>query len=443
MLAADILMTGRQEAASFFTGQAVLSLVFFMAIMLLLAAALKNIRVNIFDFKRIRTRSIANTFFFVLLIFGHIFHWYPQRTYYKIYEHFKQAQNSFLGEYKTKMIQLENTEEASSLSAPLPQESVLFLHIGESVRGDHAPMNGYYRNTMPRMMKELKRGNLFSFKRCISFSTSTKFSIPGILLPATIADPVMRSSSFIPFLKKHGVKTSSFYSQTVLGAIARADIGKIIFLQHIMEVFSSPLFAHSIIPDIREFIVSNPSNIFILYIGEGSHVPYNTYDIEKFTVFEPVNFRLNKNQSTINAYDNSIVCTDDFCGEILDSLRERNAVYIYVSDHGAPLGENGIYGRGGEDKMSGREFRDVLCFIWASDEFKKKNPVKFAALKANAALPIISHDNIYHTVLGFYGIKNARYDAELDLFTREAKPFAGPLPEELPANAFMGELLFE
>ncbi|MCL2025579.1 MAG: sulfatase-like hydrolase/transferase, partial [Leptospirales bacterium] len=187
----------------------------------------------------------------------------------------------------------------------------------------------------------------------------------------------------------------------------------------------------------------NSGNIFALYQGEGSHQPYNLYDTEKFTVFAPVNFNLKKDQSTINAYDNTIVYTDYFWGEIMDALRGNNAAYIYASDHGTPLGERGLYGRTGHDNLNHREFRDIFCFIWVSDGFKKENPAKYAALKANSKMSVISHDYIYHTALGFYGIMNAHYNAEFDLFSQEAKPFAGPLPEELPPDTYMKKLLFE
>ncbi|MCL1911016.1 MAG: sulfatase-like hydrolase/transferase [Leptospirales bacterium] len=441
LLAADIL-ANKQDIAPFISGQVVFAFLFFMALMLLFAVALGKVRVDIFNFKRPRTRSAANIIFIALFVLGYKSYCYPQYTYYMAFRYFWRAATG-LAEYKTKMVRLENTEESSSLSAPLPRESVLFLHIGESLRGDHAPMNGYYRNTMPRMMKEFKSGNLFSFKRCVSFGTTTKFSLPGIFTPATIADPVIKSSSFIPFLNRHGVKTSVFYSKIELKNLMQWDVDKIIFAQAITEKFSSPLLAHSLLPEIKEFFVSNSGNIFSLYQGEGSHNPFSNYDVEKFTIFEPVNFSLNKDYSTANAYDNTIVCTDDFCGEIIDTLRNKNAVYIYVSDHGTPLGENGLWGRTGHDRMNGREFRDVLCFIWVSDRFKKENPAKSAALATNATMPIISHDYIYHTVLGFYGVRNAHYDAGLDLFAREAKPFAGPLPEELPPDTYMKKLLFE
>ncbi|MCL1911015.1 MAG: sulfatase-like hydrolase/transferase, partial [Leptospirales bacterium] len=360
-------MANKRDIAAFISGQVIFAFVFFMAIMLLLAVVIGKNRVVIFNFKRIQMRYATNIIFIILFVLGYKAHCYPQSTYHRIiFERFVRAREIIV-DYKTNLTRLENTEEPSSLSASLPRESVLFLHIGESMRGDHAPMNGYYRNTMPRMMKEFKNGNLFSFKRCVSFADGTTYSIPGILMPVTIADRVARSSSFIPFLKKYDVKTSAFYSGVDLKNLMLWDVSKIIFLQNVMEKFSTPLLAHSLLPEIKEFFVSNSGNIFSLYQGEGSHNPFNNYDVEKFTIFEPVNFNLNKDYSTINAYDNCIVCTDDFCGEVVDALRGKNAVYIYVSDHGQTLGENGLYARGGSGGMTSRESRDVLCFIWVSD----------------------------------------------------------------------------
>jgi glucan phosphoethanolaminetransferase (alkaline phosphatase superfamily) len=131
--------------------------------------------------------------------------------------------------------------------------------------------------------------------------------------------------------------------------------------------------------------------------------------------------------------------------EIIGMMRAKNSVYIYASDHGDLMGDEGYWGRKGAliTPNTNKALRNILFFIWVSDRFKKENPDKFAALRNNAAnLSSVSHDHLYHTVLGLYNIKNGYYDKSLDLFSASAKPFAGPMPEELAAITFFGKFQF-
>ena len=107
------------------------------------------------------------------------------------------------------------------------------------------------------------------------------------------------------------------------------------------------------------------------------------------------------------------------------------------------MGENGIWGRTGQNRMDNPSVRKVLFFIWVSDKFKKECPNKYAALIRNSKnLSAVSHENIYHTVLGFYNITNKIYKKELDLFTNDAKPFAGPMRENIPHGTFFDKVNF-
>ena len=48
-------------------------------------------------------------------------------------------------------------------------------------------------------------------------------------------------------------------------------------------------------------------------------------------------------QNVINAYDNTIVKTDDFLAKLYAQLKDYDAIVVYVSDHGQLLGEHGRF----------------------------------------------------------------------------------------------------
>jgi glucan phosphoethanolaminetransferase (alkaline phosphatase superfamily) len=435
----DVLMTNRQEVSAFISYQPVLFLGIFFLFTLALAILFGKFKIDL-KFSSKKAEFAANILFFVILIVCFRVN-YPTRIYDIAIRRFYSSA-MYLSNFLPKVEKLENMNEPSYLDKPLPPGGLLFFHIGESVRADHAPMNGYERNTMPMLMKEFKNGNLFSFPNTISFYKSTRFSILGMITPATIADPVIRSSTFIPHLKKNGVEMAAFFSKS-------DDFKKKprYFALGINNYYNSFELAHSVLPQVKTFLSAGKSDKsrFALYQGEGSHVPYNSYDTGKFSIFMPVNFQSNADSTTTNAYDNTIACTDDFIGNIIENMRGQNAVYIYASDHGEIFGDDGYWGRYAKvTPKTNKALRTVLFFIWVSDRFKRENPDKFQALKSNAKnLTVVSHDYLYHTILGFYNIRNKSYSSELDLFSKDAKPFAGPMPEELADITFYGRLKFE
>jgi len=435
IFALTVIATTRNDAFGFINLQLFLFWGIFIAFFLGLALLLPRFKINFKNFSK-RKIILANILFFIIFIASVKVNVYPLRSYYIAIRKLYMAKIDLL-EFIPRMRILEKTEEPYFLEKPLPKDSLLLFHIGESARGDHASINGYERNTMPKMLVEQKKGNLFSFKNAISFATLTRTSVVGMLTPSSIKDPVIRSSSFIPFLQRNGIKLSSFFSSVdPYTTTTRLDATMNVYAATISDHYTSLDLAHSLLPTIKTFFNSHKDseNRFILYQGEGSHIPYKTYDKEKFSVFTPVNFKANADYTTTNAYDNTIVCLDDFVYEIINMAHDKNFVYIYSSDHGDLVGDGGYWGRGSsiEDvSLYNKCMRNILFFIWVSDKFKQEEPTKFNSLKNNAArLNVISHDHLYHTVLGFYGIKNNHYDRNLDLFSPHAKPFAGPMPEK-------------
>lgn len=55
--------------------------------------------------------------------------------------------------------------------------------MGESVRADHLPLNGYHRNTMPRLSRE---SNIVSFPHATSFGIVTRISAIGMFTDAEL-----------------------------------------------------------------------------------------------------------------------------------------------------------------------------------------------------------------------------------------------------------------
>jgi lipid A ethanolaminephosphotransferase len=120
----------------------------------------------------------------------------------------------------------------------------------------------------------------------------------------------------------------------------------------------------------------------------------------------------------VNAYDNAIAYTDHVIAMQIDALRRAapalDSVLIYASDHGESLGEAGIYLHGMPYAIAPRAQTEIPMLMWTSEAFRRRAGLEESCLRAQGRLKA-SHDNLYPTVLGIFGVHNSVYDANLDL----------------------------
>jgi lipid A ethanolaminephosphotransferase len=167
---------------------------------------------------------------------------------------------------------------------------------------------------------------------------------------------------------------------------------------------------------------SKSRRIFIvMHLGRGSHGPsYNKQVPPGFAIFDPVcetvQVRECSYQELVNAYDNTVAYTDYFLAKMiafLGELGDVDATMIYVSDHGESLGENGVYLHGVPNVVAPSVQRDIPLLVWMSDGFAERRGVTDASIQATLAH---GHDNIFHSVIGAFGVKTPVYRPEYDLF---------------------------
>jgi len=121
----------------------------------------------------------------------------------------------------------------------------------------------------------------------------------------------------------------------------------------------------------------------------------------------------------VNAYDNTIAYTDHFLAQSLQWLQQQaNADHydtglIYVSDHGESLGEGGLYLHGVPHSLAPEQQTHVPMVAWLSPAFQRRSGVAIDCLRQRAAEPM-SHDNLFHTVLGLMDVSTRVLDKTLD-----------------------------
>ena len=291
------------------------------------------------------------------------------------------------------------------------------LILGEAVRADHLQLNGYPRETTPRLSR---RSNIISFPHIYSEQTHTLASLPYIL---TRADSVHENyqyteTSFISIFRQAGFYTAwisnqdmgSTFSPFLLESdtVLFANAGKSVY------VFTKWL-DEDLVPAMNSVRSLPHTNALYILHMIGSHWYYNNHVPDAMLFFQPVTTNKmitgNSDEQIINSYDNTIRYMDYFVDSIIASLEQEKALLIYQSDHGEALGEEGAYLHANDAEIT----KYPATFIWYSDKYAAAYPDKIKALTANKDKRYRT-DFVFYSILSAAGIEAEGTNEQVDIF---------------------------
>lgn len=296
---------------------------------------------------------------------------------------------------------------------------IIFI-LGESVRADHLALNGYERNTNPKLSQ---LSNLISFPNGFTNNTYTGSSVPQILSDASVNDHYLDAKiSLIDVLNQTQIPTTWIGNQTPENSyfpFIKASKQKIFVDPSHSEFSFNKEFDEVMLPHVKSEIHKS-RNQFLLVHMMGSHWYYENRYPDQFRVFQPTitskYIPSNSPESMVNSYDNTLLYLDFFVDEIIQMVKSQNtnAIVLYVSDHGELLGEDGkwLHAQPGNAKA----VRNPAVLVWYSDKFAENYPEKISYLKQNQAkhLPL---DFVFHTILDLYEINYPKINSQLSLFS--------------------------
>ena len=330
-----------------------------------------------------------------------------------------------VAEYAAKTVRAARGVDAHAAYA-IPQARLLILVLGETARAQNHGLNGYERDTTPRM----RAAGGYYFPDTESCGTATTISVPCIfsglgrqefsLLRAreseTLIDVVARAKARVIWLDNDsGCK--DVCAKAELTDLTGSNNPK--WCPEPAECYDEML-----LEGLQERLAKDSRDTLVVLHVKGSHGPayYKRYP-PAFARFTPVctssDLSSCDGESLRNAYDNSILYTDHVVGEAIAMLRRLSGQFagalLYVSDHGESLGENGMYLHGLPYAIAPREQTRVPMYAWVSPEFLRLERWDTKCMARQAQVPR-SHDNVYATVLGFMEVESVEYQPALDIF---------------------------
>jgi glucan phosphoethanolaminetransferase (alkaline phosphatase superfamily) len=281
-------------------------------------------------------------------------------------------------------------------SAP-PEPQLIVLVIGETLRPDHLGINGYERDTTPRL--SALRGSLLSFSNVASTANFTAYAIRNMLLQTDRAGSVTLVSAF----REASFQTAWVSNQDRPIYMPGTDFT---FIANTSWA-TGTRYDDSILPVVNTSMQLRGERRLIVVHIMGSHFPYDLRYGAQDAVFQPAfggkvkaSISLGKKQELINAYDNSIRATDRFVAEVIAkaNANERPALVMFTADHGENLydDERNLVLHSGVKPSRAEAF--VPLIVWANEAYQARNPDKMAAMKQNLHAPI-SHLDIMPSLL--------------------------------------------
>lgn len=256
------------------------------------------------------------------------------------------------------------------------------LVIGESARPDHWSLNGYSRDTAPRL-SEIPR--LVSFQNVISAWPATRLAVPVILVGQQASNHRAEPdrASIVSLFKQGGFHTYWLSNQAPLG------LHDSIIAVHAQEadelVFTNPT-DHTqagnhdgvLIPIFKKMLEQPyPRKMFVIHMM-GSHKRYDLRYPSEFRHFLPDELGKivgDASASVVNSYDNSVAFTDHVLAELiseLDRISGGHSALLYLSDHGQTLPVNGC-DTDGHGRRNEADFR-VAALLWMSESLHRQRP---------------------------------------------------------------------
>ena len=299
---------------------------------------------------------------------------------------------------------------------------IVFMIVGEASRADHFSLNGYQKDTNPQLENE----DIINFSQMYSCGTSTAYSVPCMF-------SIYNRSNYSYQKAKYRENVLDVLKHTNKVAILWRDNNsdsKGVALRVPYQDFKSSKNNPNCDIECRDigmlqgldtFIAKHPKKSILVILHQmGNHGPayYKRYT-KPFEKFEPVcksnQFEECTEQSIVNAYDNALLYSDNFLAktiELAKNYKHSETAVLYMSDHGESLGEHGIYLHGLPYFIAPDAQTHVGSFLWLNKEYQSRLDMKQLAQKSNQTL---SHDYLFHTLLGLFNVKTNVYNPKLDI----------------------------
>lgn len=288
-------------------------------------------------------------------------------------------------------------------------KEIYVLVIGETSRADNWQILGYDRPTNPMLSK---RSDIIVFDKALSETNTTHKSVPMILsyLDAeNFGDSIYHTKGILSAFNEAGYRTAFLSNQRRNHSFIDFFASEAQVVDFIIEN-GSPQLDEGLITPLKDFIMQSPSNkMFIILHCYGSHFNYKerySADYAYFTPDDASGAKYENRDKLINAYDNTILYTDRFLDDVINTLEGTGfaSSMFYLSDHGEDIFDDERKRFLHSSPTPTYYQIHVPIIIWMSDKYRELYPEKFANAKRLTDKNISSSRSAFNTLIDIAGI---------------------------------------
>ena len=318
----------------------------------------------------------------------------------------------------------------------------IVLIIGESYSRSHCQLYGYDVKDTPRQRKLERRGLLTKFDDVVSCWNLTSFVFKNVLSMHVVGEKGEWCDYplFPELFRKAGYKVTFLTNQFLPEAKqAVYDFSGGFFLNNPtlskaqFDVRNTQLhpFDDGLLADYDRFLKDGKIDLkghnLIIFHLIGQHVSYNTRfprDRHKFTADDYTERRPdigNGRRRMIANYDNACLYNDSIVDQIVKRFANKNAIVIYMPDHGEEIYEPGrnIVCRNHSAEvdwpLAHYEF-EVPFWIYCSHRYALTHPQVFKAIKDAKGKRFMT-DALPHMLVWLAGISTKSYHPQYNLLS--------------------------
>lgn len=311
--------------------------------------------------------------------------------------------------------------------------------LGESEDRNKMSAYGYANKTTPFLDKRLRTGEAILFTDTIACANYTTRAMQLIFsfCEKDSSNPWYEYGNLLDIFNKCGYETIWISNQSPVGRYGNMD--KIMSTVASKGKFTSISGGSNgddntrardseILPLLDDSLGNNEGErkFYVIHL-EGVHEDYRLRYPNDFSAFtesdeEGTNLKWNKVKAE---YDNAVLYNDYILDEIIKKFEHKNAVVVYISDHGSEVYDGRDFVGHSSEEYGNKHMIEIPMFIWGSNEYWQSHGEMKKNLYAAKDNPYCT-ENIIHLVLDIAKIKTSSYERDKSILSPDNIYFSKP-----------------
>lgn len=303
--------------------------------------------------------------------------------------------------------------------------NVVFI-LGESTSKNHMGIYGYNINNTPLLNMREEKGEITRFTDVVSPQSETMLVAERLFTfyRNGDTDQWFNHINLFDILNKAGYHTnwlSNQESSGIYGGVTRCYADRC-SEKNFVEIRDSNShvgdFDKKLLPILDDCLEKDyGKNFYVLHLM-GTHFDYaKRYPKEYERFYAKDESGENEIQKKKRSeYDNAVLYNDFILDEIIKRFEDKDAIIIYVSDHGEEIYDGRDYY--GHYRIGSLYQIEIPMLIWTSSKFRENHEETMNKISQAKDRPFMTDDMI-HAILDLMKIETTEYDPSKSLFNEK------------------------